>query len=105
MEKYKNGLKYYWFSILGENDMYMWNIYKEEQEEKENNRILKCYKNYSSKDYYKKEINIDNLTGILINNVNPDNKLKELFLICENNYKMKEISLQLCGNINYENNF
>ena len=106
MKKYKNGLKHYWFSITGENDMFKWDIYKEEQEEKENNnRILKRYKNYSSEDYYKQGINIDNLTGILINKVKPDNKLKELFLICENNYKMQEISLQLNGDINYENNF
>ena len=41
MKKYKNGLKHYWFSITGENDMFKWDIYKEEQEEKENNnRIL-----------------------------------------------------------------
>jgi len=104
MEKY-NGLKHYWFSITGENDMFRWNIYKEEQEEEENNRILKRYKNYSSNDYYKQEINIDNLTGILINNVNPNNKLKELFFISENNYKLQGISLQLYGEINDENNF
>ena len=104
MERYKNGLKNVRFSIKAENDMYNWKIYSEEQEEKENNKILKYYENLSSIDYYKKEINIDNLTGIMINFAKAD-KLQKLFLINENNYKLQEISLQFFNKINYSNNF
>ena len=106
MEKYKNGLKDYYFSIIGENDMFRWHIYSEEQEENENenNKILKRYENSSSKDYYKQEINVDNLTDIKINNANV-NKLQKLFLINENNYKLQKISLQLYDYIDNNNNF
>ena len=104
MEKYKNGLNDYLFSIVGGNDMFRWDIYSEEQEENENNKILKCYENSSSKDYYKQDINIDNLTKIKINNANV-NELQKLFLIYKNNYKLQEISLQLYDDINDRNNF
>ena len=104
MEKYKNGLKDYCFSINAENDMFSWDIYSEELEENENNKILKRYENLSSEDYYKQEINIDYLNVIKINNANV-NKLQELFLINENNYKLQEISLQLYDYIDNNNNF